>query len=183
MVSPEIVLRKQQESAAQAREVRRQKFLARGGVRKPKVKTLTQVSWNCMKQRCLNTKDPRYAQYGGRGISVYPEWMEFQNFLHDMGERQPGTSIERIDANGNYEPSNCRWATTKEQQNNLRTNHLITWKDETLTVAQWAERIGMSYKTFSERIRRGWSIERAMSRPVSKDSFIGRRGEHASVLQ
>jgi hypothetical protein len=75
-----------------------------------------------MRQRCCNPRNVAYSKYGGRGISVCERWMVFANFLADMGPRPDGMSLDRIDVNGDYEPSNCRWATAEEQNQNQRTS-------------------------------------------------------------
>lgn len=80
----------------------------------------TYSSWQNMKKRCLNHSNPRFKDYGGRGIKVCDRWMKFANFLSDMGERPKGLTLERMDNDGNYEPGNCRWATYFDQQHNKR---------------------------------------------------------------
>lgn len=82
--------------------------------------TPTYRTWRCMKERCFNSQAGNFALYGGRGITVCDRWLNFENFLKDMGERSSGTSIDRINSNGNYEPGNCRWATPKTQRANQR---------------------------------------------------------------
>lgn len=82
----------------------------------------TYVSWCMMKQRCSNPNYNRYNDYGGRGITFEPDWCEFETFLADMGERPEGTSLDRIDNNGNYTKDNCRWATPKQQVRNRRNS-------------------------------------------------------------
>lgn len=85
-----------------------------------KKRSITYNSWYNMKARCSNPKATGYENYGGRGITVCKRWLEFENFLADMGERPDGLTLDRKNNEGNYEPSNCRWATRIEQNNNTR---------------------------------------------------------------
>ncbi len=120
------------------------------------------LSWSDMIQRCTNPHNKRWADYGGRGIKVCDRWLSSAQFCLDMGERPLGMSLDRRDNDGNYEPSNCYWATREQQQNNRRTNRRITYQNETLTCTQWAARLGINESTLSHRIRRGWTTERAL---------------------
>lgn len=125
--------------------------------------------WQRMIARCNNPKNPSYASYGGRGIRVCSRWVRsFQAFLADMGRRpSPRHSIERLDNDGPYSPSNCCWATVVEQANNKRTSCRLTIFGLTLTIAQWAQRSGIPMRTVWARIRQlGWSAERAVTTPV-----------------
>jgi hypothetical protein len=88
-------------------------------------KTRTYRSWSQMKNRCMNPNYINYSSYGGRGIRVCDQWDKFENFLKDMGERPPGTSLDRINVNGSYESKNCRWATIKEQAQNKRKTRMV----------------------------------------------------------
>ena len=126
----------------------------------------THRSWVRMMSRCRNPRNNKFASYRGRGITVCKRWHSFAAFLEDMGER-PSTkhSIDRIDPNGNYEPGNCRWATSREQNRNRRDNRLFTLHGETLCLAEWAERIGSHGTTITDRLARGWSIELALTTP------------------
>lgn len=113
----------------------------------------TYRSWNGMKQRCLNPNNDRYKDYGGRGIRVCERWLIYQNFVSDMGERPNGTSIERRDNNGNYEPDNCYWATPAEQYANRRNSHYIEFNGIRMTLTQWARRLNIHPNTLTKRLR------------------------------
>lgn len=128
----------------------------------------TYESWGQMFKRCGNPKHSSHVRYGGRGISVCARWKSFTAFLEDMGERPEGTSLERIDNNGNYEPGNCRWATKKEQQRNMRSNRLLTHNGRTMCIAEWAETAGISALTLHSRLNIGWTIDEALSIPVGR---------------
>lgn len=130
--------------------------------------TSTYSVWKYMRQRCLNPKSNRYDRYGGRGIKVCKHWSEFQHFFEDMGERPKGLTLDRIDNDGDYCRANCRWATKKEQENNKSTNVIITYKGRRLTVSEWAEEQGINYSTLFYRLfKRGWSVEKALTTPVT----------------
>jgi len=93
------------------------------------------VTWAGMRNRCLNSNGPKYHHYGGRGISICERWETFENFLADMGPKPVGMTLDRRDVNGNYEPSNCRWATYHEQNTNRRTKSLTD--DEVVELKAW----------------------------------------------
>lgn len=118
-----------------------------------------------MKRRCYNPEEKFYKDYGGRGIKICDEWMDkkeghsnFQKWAVENGWEE-GRSIDRIDVNGNYEPSNCRWATPEEQANNRRNNNYITINGVTKTTSEWARQIGISQNAFTGRINSGWTGE------------------------
>lgn len=125
----------------------------------------TYRSWECMKSRCLNQNDPSFKDYGARGIRVTDRWAnDFEAFLSDMGERPRGTSLDRIDVNLGYQPGNCRWADAKVQGRNRRSNRLVEWDGQTVTIAELSERTGTPYQRLHERIvRRGWDVLRAVT--------------------
>lgn len=127
-------------------------------------------AWNGMKRRCYWKKHKDYSRYGGRGIVVCERWMNsFTTFLEDMGLRPSSKhSLDRIDVNGNYEPSNCRWATDVEQSNNRHSNVVIEFNGESKTATEWARHLGMPDDVIAKRIRRGWSIERALTQPARR---------------
>jgi len=110
-------------------------------------------SWYNMKTRCLNPKSTNYKKWGGRGILVCNEWMTFEGFLRDMMSSYiSGYQIDRIDNNGNYEPSNCRWAGRKTQCRNRSNNTHLTLGGVTKTLAEWTEISGLKSSTFRQRL-------------------------------
>lgn len=124
--------------------------------------------WEKMRQRCADPNNNRFAQYGGRGITVCREWQKsFPAFLRDMG--LPPTlnhSIERTDNEGNYEPWNCRWATIAEQAANKRNNRRITIAGRTLAIFQWASESGLPMQTLWLRVKKGWT-ESELLKPLN----------------
>ena len=126
-------------------------------------------TWKNMRNRCKNPCASKYELYGGRGIAVCGEWdssfISFYDWAMNSGWKA-GLSIDRIDPDGNYSPGNCRWVDSIAQNNNLRSNHNITYQGETRSVSAWARTLGLNQKTLSERLRRGWSVERAFTEGV-----------------
>lgn len=127
--------------------------------------------WRAMIDRCYNKKNRMYRNYGGRGIRVCDAWRDsVETFLKDVGPKpSPEHSIDRYPNNdGNYEPSNIRWATRSEQQYNRRPKKItrfVTFHGETLPLREWARRIDMSFFALSDRLNKGWSVEDALTRP------------------
>jgi len=133
-----------------------------------KTHTRAYTCWGGMKNRCLNSNDTRYKDYGGRGIKVCDSWLKFENFWRDMGDSPNGKSLDRIDVNGNYCKENCRWATPKQQQNNMRNNIVLPFNGITKTLSQWAEKSKLKHSTLNARLRRGWTLERALTTKKQK---------------
>lgn len=115
----------------------------------------TYCVWQHMKGRCYNPKNPRFAYYGGRGITVCGRWKNsFENFYADMGDKPEGLTIERIDNNRGYYPKNCKWATQKEQTRNQRSNRMIKYQGKERCIGAWAEELGIRRTTLSYRLNR-----------------------------
>lgn len=129
--------------------------------------------WSAMLSRCDNPKNRQFHDYGGRGITVCERWRSFENFYADMGPRPTAQhSIDRIDVNGNYDPSNCRWATKLVQANNARSNIPLTHDGRTMNLTEWARELGIKKITLYDRIHKlGWSIERALATPTRKMTY------------
>lgn len=122
-----------------------------------------------MKNRCYRKNDKYYSIYGGRGIKICDEWLNdfaiFAEWALNNGYADT-LSIDRINTNGNYEPSNCRWIDNFEQSNNRRTTRQITYNGETHTVREWAKITGIKYEIINDRLKRKWDINRVFNQPI-----------------
>lgn len=128
--------------------------------------------WKSMKERCDNPHHTSYPNYGGRGIKVCKEWsrsfVAYRNWALSSGYK-PGLQLDRINNDGNYEPSNCRWSTPKEQAYNRRTNRYFTVYGVTHTFKEWVEILGHKHHApLWYRIKRGWTVEDAVCTPLGK---------------
>ncbi len=124
-------------------------------------------TWLAMHDRCRRSNHDHFHRYGGRGISVCDRWNDFANFLEDMENLwQPGLTLDRLDNEADYSPENCRWATKKEQARNKSTCVYITYNGETLTGAEWAERLGITPTAFYIRTSKGWPLQKVMQGPL-----------------
>lgn len=144
--------------------------MPRGGWAHPLYK-----SWYHMIDRCTNPSNGDWRNYGGRGITVVPDWLTgrdgvtgLETFAHDMGERPAGATIERCDNERGYGPDNCVWANKKTQSRNRRGLRLVSWRGQTRSVGEWAERTGIPYFTLMNRVKSGWSAERALTEPIRR---------------
>lgn len=115
-------------------------------------KSRTYKIWSGIIYRCNNKSSSVYQDYGGRGIKVCKRWLSFENFLADMGERPNGMEIDRIDNEGHYEPSNCRWATRTENCRNKRTTLTVEYQGVTKSLKEWAEDVQIKYTSLYHRI-------------------------------
>jgi len=121
--------------------------------------------WNGIRNRCLNPKNKDYANYGGRGIDICPEWNEPEKFFGwaFLNGYSVDMSLDRIDNNKGYSPDNCRWVLLTEQQRNKRNNHIIEYDGESHCIAEWAEITGINKQTILSRLRYGWTIKDVLS--------------------
>ena len=127
--------------------------------------------WSHIKGRCINQSDNAYASYGGRNIHICDEWRhDFQAFydyvsaLPDYGKK--GYSIDRIDNDGDYEPGNVQWSSSKQQSRNRRSNILLTYAGKTQCVADWADELGIKKTVLYDRIYNGWTAEKILTQPI-----------------
>lgn len=136
--------------------------------------------WSGMKRRCLNKNDKAYARYGGAGVTISDEWMDFMNFYKDMGPTfKKGLSLDRIDNNKGYSRENCRWVTLDQQGKNKRTVPMYKFRGVKRTASDWDKKLGFKVGTFRTRIKYyGWSVEEAVTKPKiqPKGFFKDNRG-------
>jgi hypothetical protein len=120
--------------------------------------------WRSMIDRCTNKKSEAWPDYGGRGISICERWLaSFPAFVSDMGPRPDGYQIERENNDGNYNPSNCKWATRKEQQRNRRNTRRVIIEGRQYLIADLAERSGLKWDTIRDRVRAGLPLDKVLS--------------------
>lgn len=127
--------------------------------------------WYKMKQRCYCIEDEAYKYYGGRGIGICKEWVNdfvcFYNWAYTNGYKK-GLTIERINNEKGYSPTNCKWATAKEQANNRRSCRVYTYNGKTLNLMQWCKELDLPYKTIHSRLyKSGWSFKKAITTPIN----------------
>lgn len=138
--------------------------------------------WTAMRSRCNSPTSDAYRNYGGRGISVCKEWENYESFaewaIHN-GYRDDLT-IDRIDVNGNYEPSNCRWATNETQANNKRTSRYVENDGEVHTISEWARITGLNKTLIAQRLNRGWSPSEALTIPAVPGGAVRHNGTFVS---
>lgn len=126
----------------------------------------TYRSWRAMRLRCLDPDHHQYKNYGARNITISPLWVnDFVQFMKDMGERRPGTTIDRIDNEKGYYKDNCKWSTPKEQQNNTRQCVMIEYMGRVQNMTQWCDELGLDRNRVGKRIIAGWDPIEAMIRP------------------
>lgn len=129
--------------------------------------TKTYRIWSGVKSRCTNPRATGFKDYGGKGVSVCDRWLVFGNFLADMGECPSDKhSLDRIDNAKGYEPENCRWLLRSLQNRNRTTNRIIVANGVTATMAEWAEKTGLTPEAIRTRLNRGWTGERAINTPM-----------------
>lgn len=137
-----------------------------------KKRSATYNAWAAMIQRCRNPENPSFKNYGSRGIAVCVRWMTFENFSKDMGVRPKNRSLDRIDNNGNYEPGNCRWATSVQQRQNTTKTRRFTICGFSGCMSELARHFSINLRTVHNRIDRlGWSVDKAFITPARPRSL------------
>ena len=133
-------------------------------------------SWIDMRNRCHRPDNHHYKNYGGRGIIICNRWSSFEAFFEDMGDRPTGLQLDRIDNDGNYEPSNCRWSTVKVNARNRTNNRIVTVNGETACLTEMAERYGINPISANYRLSKGWSHNDIFLIPVRRKASSQQSG-------
>jgi hypothetical protein len=131
--------------------------------------SLTYKVWQGMHQRCYNEKEASYKYYGARGIKVCKRWHTFENFFSDVGEKPTGMFMDRVNNDGDYKPSNFRWATVTESNRNKRQSQptdFYVFNGKRQSLKEWAEELRVPYMTLYYRLKRGWSYERTFNSKI-----------------
>lgn len=130
--------------------------------------------WASIKKRCENKNNKDFYRYGGRGIKLFSNWHQFESFRDWAltNGYNDNLTIDRIDTNKNYEPSNCRWVTAKDQAQNRRSNKFITFNGKTLCLSEWGRQLGINPNVIGQRLKRGWTIEKTLTTPTKKQKRI-----------
>lgn len=132
-----------------------------------------------MMRRCYKPKDNRYSRYGGRGIAVCARWHDVHAFIEDMAPSfRKGLQLDRVNNDENYLPGNCRWATTGEQTRNYSRNVILAYDGKSLCIADWSAITGIKYQVLWDRIKRGWTVEKALTTKVMTASQSSRRARY-----
>lgn len=137
--------------------------------------------WLQMKNRCFNTKTLRYIDYGARGITVCDEWRNDFKAFYDWAMSHGYSdelTIDRINNDGNYDPTNCRWVTVRQQNRNSRHNTLLTLNGETHCLSEWSELTGLSKACIQNRLKYGWTVEETLTRPKGFNVGISKTSSH-----
>lgn len=129
-------------------------------------------AWRDMLGRCYNPNAQKYADYGGRGITVCERWKEFTNFIEDMGRKPEGYSLDRINNEGEYSPENCRWTSKSQQNGNKRCSIRLLVNGEYVTLYDLSVSTGMSIEALRTRVKRGWSVERILTQPIIRKNSV-----------
>jgi hypothetical protein len=136
-------------------------------------------SWRSMRARCLSPTHKNYKHYGGRGITICERWESYENFRLDMGPKPPGTSLDRINNDGNYEPSNCRWATQDVQVANSRVPRFIEYNGQTKSMSDWARSLGLSPSAIRRRLNSGIPLNEVFASAHRVTGWRARKAKEA----
>lgn len=129
-------------------------------------RTRIYATWANMRDRCQNPKSQCFKDYGGRGITVCDRWAKFENFYADIGPCPKGGTLERLNNDAGYGPTNCRWSTHKEQARNRRNSRLLEIDGKSKCLAEWSEIAGIAWSTIDGRLRSGMSPKEAVFTPA-----------------